>query len=87
MTKLTIRSVEALRPEAKDYFVWDDDIKGFGVRIMATGARTYQAQYRKGGRTRRISLGRHGNITTEQARLKARECLTSALVGPNSGIC
>lgn len=83
MTKLTKRSVEALRPEAKDYFVWDDDIKGFGVRIMATGARTYQAQYRKGGRTRRISLGRHGNITTEQARLKAREVMGLVAKGDN----
>jgi integrase len=83
MPKLTKRSVEAMQPEMKDYFVWDDDIKGFGVRIMASGARTYQAQYRKGGRTRRISLGRHGNITTEQARLKAREVMGLVAKGEN----
>ena len=83
MPKLTKRSVEALPPTAKDYFVWDDEIKGFGVRIMATGNRTYQAQYRKGGRTRRISLGRHGNITTEQARLKAREVMGLVAKGDN----
>jgi integrase len=83
MPKLTKRSVEALPPMAKDYFVWDDEIKGFGVRIMATGNRTYQAQYRKGGRTRRISLGRHGNVTTEQARLKAREVMGLVAKGDN----
>ena len=44
MPKLTKRSVEAMQPEAKDFSVWDDDIKGFGVRIMASSARTYQAQ-------------------------------------------
>jgi integrase len=83
MPKLTKRSVEALLPMAKDYFVWDDEIKGFGVRIMTSGRRTYQAQYRKGGRTRRISLGRHGNITTEQARLKAREVMGLVAKGDN----
>jgi integrase len=83
MPKLTKRGVEALLPMAKDYFVWDDEIKGFGVRIMTSGSRTYQAQYRKGGRTRRISLGRHGNITTEQARLKAREVMGLVAKGDN----
>lgn len=83
MPKLTKRSVEALQPMASSYFVWDDEIKGFGVRIMASGNRTYQAQYRKGGRTRRISLGRHGNITTEQARLKAREVMGLVAKGEN----
>jgi len=83
MPKLTKRNVEALQASEKDYFVWDDEIKGFGVRIMASGARTYQAQYRKGGRTRRISLGRHGNITTEQARLKAREVMGLVAKGDN----
>lgn len=42
---------------------------------MTTGNRPYQAQYRKGGLTRRISLGRHGNVTTQQARLKAQEAM------------
>jgi integrase len=83
MPKLTKRSVEAYRPTKTDYFVWDDEIKGFGVRILASGNRTYQAQYRKGGRTRRISLGRHGNITTEQARLKAREVMGLVARGQN----
>mgnify|MGYP000161713512 CR=1 FL=1 len=32
--KLTKRSVEALTPEAQEYFVWDNQIAGFGVRIL-----------------------------------------------------
>lgn len=52
MTKLTKRSVEALKIEAKDYFVWDSQIAGFGLRVMPSGAKTYQAQYRKGIRFR-----------------------------------
>ena len=69
MPKLTKRTVEALMPEAKDYFLWDSQIAGFGVRVMPSGAKTYQAQYRKGGRTRRVSVGRHGKITVDEAAL------------------
>jgi integrase len=83
MPKLTKRTVDALEPEAKDYFVWDTLIAGFGVRIMPSGAKTYQAQYRKGGRTRRISLGRHGTLTVEQARLLAKEVLGDVAKGEN----
>lgn len=83
MPKLTKRSVEALTAQAESYFIWDSEIIGFGVRVMPSGAKTYQAQYRKGGRTRRISLGRHGNITAEQARLKAREVMGLVAKGEN----
>ena len=83
MTKLTKRSVEALKIEAKDYFVWDSHIAGFGLRVMPSGAKTYQAQYRKGGRTRRVSLGRHGKITAEQARKLAQEVMGSVAKGDN----
>jgi len=83
MTKLTKRSVEALKIEAKDYFVWDTQIAGFGLRVMPSGAKTYQAQYRKGGRTRRVSLGRHGKITADQARKLAQEVMGSVAKGDN----
>jgi len=83
MPKLTKRTIDALQPGDADYFVWDTEIVGFGIRVMRSGAKTYQAQYRKGGRTRRVSLGRHGNITAEQARLKAREVMGLVAKGEN----
>ncbi len=83
MPKLTKRSVEALKPRAKSYFAWDDEIKGFGVRVMPSGTKTYQVQYRKGGRTRRASIGRHGNITAEIARAKAKEIMGEVSKGEN----
>ena len=83
MTKLTKRTVEALKIEAKDYFVWDTQIAGFGLRVMPSGAKTYQAQYRKGGLTRRVSLGRHGRITAEQARKLAQEVMGQVAKGDN----
>ncbi|MFA3919687.1 tyrosine-type recombinase/integrase [Ruegeria hyattellae] len=83
MPKLTKRIVEALPIEAKDYFVWDSQIAGFGVRVMPSGARTYQAQYRKGGRTRRVSIGRHGKITVDEAHKLAKEIMGDVAKGEN----
>jgi integrase len=83
MAKLTKRAVDALEPAAKDYFVWDSQIAGFGLRVMPSGAKTYQAQYRKGGRTRRVSVGRHGKITVEEARKLAKEITGQVAKGEN----
>jgi integrase len=83
MSKLTKRTVDALQPEARDYFVWDPQIIGFGVRVMPSGAKTYQAQYRKGGRTRRVSIGRHGKITVDEARLLAKDVMGQVAKGEN----
>ncbi|WP_037309580.1 site-specific integrase [Ruegeria halocynthiae] len=83
MPKLTKRAVEALPVEVKDYFVWDSQIAGFGVRVMPSGAKTYQAQYRKGGRTRRVSIGRHGKITVDEARKLAKEVMGQVAKGEN----
>ncbi|MCH2075273.1 MAG: Arm DNA-binding domain-containing protein [Rhodobacteraceae bacterium] len=75
MSKLTKTYVEKLEPRKTCFFIWDNQVIGFGVRVMPSGARTYQVQYRKAGRTRRSSIGRHGVVTTEQARSRARELL------------
>jgi integrase len=83
MPKLTKRSVEALPVKAESYFAWDDQVKGFGVRVMPSGTRTYQVQYRKGGRTRRASIGRHGTVTVDQARQRAKELLGLVASGGN----
>ncbi len=83
MAKLTKRAVEALAVEKKDYFVWDSQIAGFGVRVLPSGAKTYQAQYRKGGRTRRVSIGRHGKVTVDEARKLAKEIMGQVAKGEN----
>jgi len=83
MPKLTKRAIDTLKPEAKDFFVWDSQIAGFGVRVMPSGAKSYQAQYRKGGRTRRVSLGRHGKITVDEARRLAKDVMGQVAMGEN----
>lgn len=52
----------------------DEALKGFGVLISAN-TKSYVAQRDIGGRTVRVTLGRHGVMTTAQARRYAEEAL------------
>lgn len=72
MARLTVRSVEALKPREADYFTWDEDLPGFGVRVYQSGRKSYLVQYRVGRRTRRLTLGLHGALTPEAARREAK---------------
>lgn len=75
MAKLTKRTIEALEPGDKDYFVWDGELSGLGVRVFPTGRKQFVLQYRYGRTSRRMSLGRFGAITQDQARGLALEAL------------
>ncbi len=71
MPKLTKRRVDASRPKASDYFVFDSELPGFGLRVLPSGKKSYLVQYRCQGRTRRYTFGRHGPMTPEAARKEA----------------
>tara|TARA_R110002049_G_scaffold4764_1_gene33766 strand:+ start:881 stop:2068 length:1188 start_codon:yes stop_codon:yes gene_type:complete len=75
MFKLTKRSVEALESRASEYFVWDSEVAGFGVRVFPSGRKTYLVQYRVGRRTKRITIAQHGVLTSDEARKQARKLL------------
>lgn len=83
MIRLTKRSVEKLETTQRDYFVWDSELTGFGVRVMPSGRKSYLIQYRAGGRSRRRSIGQHGALTAEQARMEAKSLLGSVASGGN----
>ncbi|GAA4718555.1 tyrosine-type recombinase/integrase [Sphingomonas lutea] len=65
--KLTKRVVDEAKPAVKATFIWDTQLKGFGLKIEPTGTKTYLYQYRLGGRgvtPKRISIGKHGSPWT-----------------------
>ena len=72
MTKtISRRTVEALKAE-KDTIFWDSELSGFGVRVHPTGRKVYIAQTRADGKAaKRVTVGRHGVITPEEARRRA----------------
>ena len=71
MTKLTKRVVDAAQYKEREHFIWDDELPGFGLRVLASGRKRYVVQYRAGRRSRRISLGPAAVLTCEQARNRA----------------
>jgi integrase len=71
-SKVTKRTVDQLQSGV----VWDGEIKGFGVRCRASGARYYVLKLRVGGRQRWITIGRHGSPwTPDTARREALKLL------------
>lgn len=82
MPSITKRSIDAIAPTGVEQFIWDTELRGFALRVMPSGVRTYMVQYRnRYGVSRRLALGRHGVITPEQARKRAREILAEVTRG------
>lgn len=77
MPNLTKRTVDAAKPNDREFFVWDDAIKGFGLRVTPKGAKSFVYFYRAGhGRrapSRKPTIGRYGDITVDTARHIAKE--------------
>ncbi len=83
MPKLTKRVVDAADIRQKDYVLWDDELPGFGLRVFASGKRSYVIQYRTAGRSRRYTIGLHGVWTPETARQEAKAQLGRVAQGEN----
>jgi site-specific recombinase XerD len=64
-----------------DKIVFDDDVPGFGIRVRASGARTWIFQYKIGGRTRRLVLGKVSAIKLAKARDIAGELHAKVRLG------
>ena len=65
------RTVDALKVE-KDTMFWDSELAGFGVRVYPNGVKVYIVQTRERGKAaQRVTVGRHGVITPEEARRRA----------------
>ena len=68
--ELTIskRTVDRLSVEGREAVFWDRKLPGFGVRVYPSGSKSYLVQSRGPRGIRRVSLGRHGETTAEEAR-------------------
>jgi integrase len=81
MPRLDKRTVDAARPRDREYVLWDDLLPRFGLRVYPSGRKGYCIQYRRGGRTRRMSIGLHGVVTPTQAREEAASHLNEVRLG------
>ncbi|MBJ7579363.1 tyrosine-type recombinase/integrase [Devosia sp. MC532] len=85
-SKITKSLVDKAEISGADYFLWDTDLKGFGLKVSAGGRKSYVCKYRVGrGRaapTRRVTIGAHGSPwTPDAAREEARRILGLAANG------
>lgn len=79
--RLTKRLIDAIAKPAAEEWHTDTDVPGFCLRVTPSGAKLYVARYRHGGKARKLPLGRHGQITVEQARQKARDVFAALAQG------
>jgi integrase len=84
--RITKRTVDSIQPRDKSFIIFDASVKGFGCRVMPTGAKSFVLEYRPGagGRSvakRRLTLGRYGAMTVDQARTAALNALAHIRLG------
>lgn len=74
MAKISKKIVDSISPpQVGQQILWDSELRGFGVRTLPSGLKSFILQYRNSeGQSRRVKLGRFGVMTVEQARDDAR---------------
>ena len=80
---LTKRSVDRLSVNGKDAIFWDRELPGFGVRVYPSGKKVFVVQTRAFGRSKRVSLGQHGDphFSVDHARKKATDIIARIKTG------
>lgn len=76
LQKLTKRAVDGLVPDAegRDVIHFDAEVRGFGVRVKPSGAKSYIFKYRnKFGQQRKFHISQVGDVTPDEARKRAEE--------------
>jgi integrase len=84
MPHLNKSFVDSVRADSsgKDVSYFDDSLRGFGLRVRAGGAKTWIVMYRnREGRQRKLTIGRAGVLTPDEARKLARDKLADATKG------
>ena len=72
------RLLRQIEPRDRPFEVHDQRMKGFLLRVQPSGTMSYLAQYRRG---KRITLGRAGIMTPQEAREEAKKVLGDAMRG------
>jgi len=66
LTKAVVEAAEA--PMHGQRFIRDDAIKGFALRVIASGAKSFIWEGRVNGRVRRITIGQFSDMPVAVAR-------------------
>lgn len=82
MPKLTKKIVDDTIATTADVWVWDTELKGFGMRVQPSGRKTYVTRYRNAAGTQRKStIARCTDVTADKARELARKVFAAVAEG------
>lgn len=84
--RLTARTVTGAKPAERAYVLYDEDLKGFGLRVMPSGFKSWVVEYRPAGAGRtaskkRVALGSASSLTSAEARKLAKDMLAAVRGG------
>jgi len=81
--KITKRTVDAAKHGKRDSFIWDTDVKGFGLKMTPAGKKIFIFQFRKPRKKTpvRMTIGEYGEpfgengppLTADKARKEAEK--------------
>ena len=81
---LSNRMVDGLPVCEREEFYWDRDLPGFGIRVYPSGSKVYLVQAQGPGGRRRLTVGRHGTISADEARRRGAAILTRIRAGESA---
>jgi hypothetical protein len=83
VVKLTKSFIDKINPiEGKDQaFYRDDQLKGFALRVTMNGVKSFIVETRISNKVKRITLGKYGQLTAEEARKQAKHLLGQIAMG------
>ncbi len=64
----------------REFFWWDTELPGFGLRTFPGGAKSWFVQFRQRGKQKRVVLGRPGEMGAEETRTAARAELAKVVL-------
>ncbi len=73
LTKTAVERLSA--PQSGYLLIWDPELKGFGLRVTAGGAKSWVLQTRIRGRSHRLTIGKFPGVTPEVARKTATKLI------------
>lgn len=71
MPSITTRSLKSVKPKSSPYFIRDNRVKGFAVKVNASGSLMFIAEIWHNGRSVRKTLGEHPIMSLADARNQA----------------
>ena len=77
--RLTDAGIAKLRPQAREYTLWDTGVAGLGVRVRPSGSRTFVYHLKTEGGVRKMSFGPAALRKVEEVRRACMEAATGAV--------